>query len=1029
METFESFVLRSPLLPYHTPLHAPFELFEQSKMVQEAIYTSSRTLYESVFEVLGGSINEKERVDKIRMSLLKYLKRLTYRSTPFGMNAGISYGVFSDVSDIFLHASSCAEKVVRLDMKLLTRLFEKLIEIEEIRDAVLWYPNNSLYPTGGTYRYFEYRHFLEREYFLSSVKRNEILDFVLRKSADGVRKMDLFRLLENQQFASDDISWFLKQLICDKILISELEPSVSGVYYQETLRDFLNRNENINNDLVNMTREVLRKVVKRQPAGSYGVPLYSEIIEGFKKIDIEVENVFHLVLLKSSERQILSRDLLATLRESLELIERVDPNVKKDKSVALDQFVMEFEQRYEGMLVPLLEALDPDIGIGYPINSNIDAGESLILDFPVSREIYYLFSYSSSFDIVMKKYYDCIKNGEIEIRFTDEDFNGIPTEKTFGEGTVTSMVSLTLDETGAINIVHLASEPSGIAATARFTDASEDILKACKDICDVEAKHWEKSDAIVAELVFLPNDSGGNLVAKPHIRRNEIPIICRSNLPSESVIPLTDILIGVRNGRLFLKSRSRDKRIECRFSSIFNRKYCQLPVFRFLYDLRYHASESALNWNWGILSNMPFHPRVKYKNVIISRAKWKINLDDVSEISKNESLLLDYFERNHIPHRFCLSQSSDFLLPIDLNIVDDRRIFIRELKQKRRITIVEDVFENKPIQVVSGPEGAYTNEVVVMWNNFESIRTTRMPSIKEQYESKKYFIPGERWVYVEIYCGQHVADLILRDYVYPTMEMLKVESILGAASWFFVRYDVPKFHIRVRVKSSEAGVGVVQGRVNDMLCKLFADNLIYDVQHRIYERELHRYGDGNIENAESFFCIDSGCVASMLSNCDVAKFQQTRWKIAVLGVDYLLDDFGYPVDMRRDLMKRLKDPLFREHRFGAPQMRWIKLKYRAEKQTIRKILERADKELEFCDPLFRLRAVRLEPVIKKMKEMDDLNELGISFDSLISSFVHMFLNRVFMNKPRLQEAIVYDLLHMHYRNEVARARHNGSMIS
>ncbi len=42
------------------------------------------------------------------------------------------------------------------------------------------------------------------------------------------------------------------------------------------------------------------------------------------------------------------------------------------------------------------------------------------------------------------------------------------------------------------------------------------------------------------------------------------------------------------------------------------------------------------------------------------------------------------------------------------------------------------------------------------------------------------------------------------------------------------------------------------------------------------------------------------------------------------------------------------------------------------------------------------------------------------FEQLVSSYVHMTINRMFRNKQRLHELVIYDFLRKKYTNDLAR---------
>ena len=65
----------------------------------------------------------------------------------------------------------------------------------------------------------------------------------------------------------------------------------------------------------------------------------------------------------------------------------------------------------------------------------------------------------------------------------------------------------------------------------------------------------------------------------------------------------------------------------------------------------------------------------------------------------------------------------------------------------------------------------------------------------------RMFIPGSEWVYFKIYTGTKTADSILKNELYDFVkEMMKYDLI---DRWFFIRYNDPDFHIRLRLHMKE----------------------------------------------------------------------------------------------------------------------------------------------------------------------------------------------------------------------------------
>lgn len=67
----------------------------------------------------------------------------------------------------------------------------------------------------------------------------------------------------------------------------------------------------------------------------------------------------------------------------------------------------------------------------------------------------------------------------------------------------------------------------------------------------------------------------------------------------------------------------------------------------------------------------------------------------------------------------------------------------------------------------------------------------------------------------------------------------------------------------------------------------------------------------------------------------------------------------------------------------------------------------------------KIKSKNLKPIINdiSLKLKKDL-----STDSLLSSYIHMMLNRLFRSKNRIHELVIYDFMYQYYKSEIAREK-------
>ena len=66
---------------------------------------------------------------------------------------------------------------------------------------------------------------------------------------------------------------------------------------------------------------------------------------------------------------------------------------------------------------------------------------------------------------------------------------------------------------------------------------------------------------------------------------------------------------------------------------------------------------------------------------------------------------------------------------------------------------------------------------------------------------QRSFTVGDNWLYYKIYTGSRTSDMILLDIIKPLTESLLNDDVID--KWFFIRYNDPDAHIRLRFLLSE----------------------------------------------------------------------------------------------------------------------------------------------------------------------------------------------------------------------------------
>jgi thiopeptide-type bacteriocin biosynthesis protein len=206
------------------------------------------------------------------------------------------------------------------------------------------------------------------------------------------------------------------------------------------------------------------------------------------------------------------------------------------------------------------------------------------------------------------------------------------------------------------------------------------------------------------------------------------------------------------------------------------------------------------------------------------------------------------------------------------------------------------------------------------------------------------------------------------------------------------------------------------------------DGRMWRLQLDTYEREVERYGGAvGIELAERLFCADSSCVLDILGMIAGDAGADARWRLALRGIDQLLDDLGFDVAARLAIMRTTRDSFAREHRVDASIgfQRGLGDKYRKERGALEALLDRSgDAESDLAPGLERLtaRSAANAPIVAELRAAEQRGALTVPLTELAGSYIHMHVNRLIRSAQRAHELVLYDLLTRLYESKIARGR-------
>ncbi|MDD4204555.1 MAG: lantibiotic dehydratase family protein, partial [Candidatus Delongbacteria bacterium] len=391
-EVFDDFIFRSPVYPYNflnkfikesTVEDVYFYNILENDIVKEALFLASPGLLEELQRLSKGAKKDETYLEELRISLAKYLLRMASRCTPFGLFAGFSLGKFGENTDIELKRIDEYRSHTRFDMNYLVALSQDLIKNEAIKKSIRYFPNSSLNRIRNKIRYVEYKYVkTERTHNIVSVDNSEYLERVLKTAEKGASIKELGESITDEEISYETAEDFVNELIDSQLLISEIEPSITGDEYLHQLLEILNNIPGIE-DVINILRSA-QKCIEEIDSAKLGISAdkYIPLSEMIKPLGTEfkINYLFQTDMYKPCESSTLSEK---TAKEILEGIDFLSKLTFEPTETNLSKFIERFEKKYGENEVCILEALDPESGIGFLPSSGGEDSSPLLEKLPV----------------------------------------------------------------------------------------------------------------------------------------------------------------------------------------------------------------------------------------------------------------------------------------------------------------------------------------------------------------------------------------------------------------------------------------------------------------------------------------------------------------------------------------------------------------------------------------------------------------------------------------------------------------------
>lgn len=725
---FQQYVLRTPLFPVSLYLNLLnnysseklIQLFEDP-FIREAIRIASPELLAALdnWKANTSSLSDKKR-NALAFSLLKYIARMSTRCTPFGLFAGYTVGNLDRETNILLVSAKNFTRHTQFDMQFWVAMLQEFASRKSVKQNLRYYPNNTIYALGDFYRYIEYKYVkTKREHSISALRKSSLLEALLTQVHSGLTIKQMVEIVADDDSEKEEALEFVNQLIDFQFLVSELDASLTGSDEWERVFSLLSEisalkpETEILQRIKNLLSELETTIVPKEKN-------YDAIKSEIKKLGLDYDEK-HLLQTDLNTETIVNTLSERASKKVLQAICFLNGIQKENKPVQQQNFIKAFTQRYESREMPLATVLDTETGIGYLQNSEMNDTHDILEKFffksKSSEEASQLWT---PYDYILEKKLKAsvVKNEKI-ISLSENDFPNFNSSWEHSPATFSVLISLLENEE---IVIQSSGNVSAAKLLGRFCNGNIEIHNLTNEIVEKEKK--QDSDKILAEIVHFPESRTGNILRRPVLRAYEITYLSNSGVPQDFNIGINDLTVSVVNNRIVLRSKKHNKEVIPCLSNAHNYSYKSLPIYHFLCDLQTQDVKPVFSFSWGILeSHYDYFPRVYYKEVLLSKAKWIITKNEIEsffKLSGNELFeSFSIWRKQRYINQLAYWIDSDNTLLLNLEKEVCITLFLKSVKNYDRIILEEFVFSGESVvKNITGEN--FTNELILSFYKEQS---------------------------------------------------------------------------------------------------------------------------------------------------------------------------------------------------------------------------------------------------------------------------------------------------------------------
>ena len=376
-----------------------------------------------------------------------------------------------------------------------------------------------------------------------------------------------------------------------------------------------------------------------------------------------------------------------------------------------------------------------------------------------------------------------------------------------------------------------------------------------------------------------------------------------------SSITLDDLYVGSTFDKLYLFSKTLNSRILFITHSMLNYVLCS-NLYRFLREVSLGNTKFIQPIKDDGIEGFNYCPRIRYKNVILKPATWKLNKDMFSSSEKE-----NWIEQFHKIQQF-------YNIPNDVNMAfGDNRLTIN-LSNDAHISILKKEIEKQG-------RVCLLEEFISKSNNDRVIEIVTPIYRKAKSNEKSLMIPKNiykrletkrEWLSIHLYIDESYQNEFLIQYILPCLRELFDNNHLE--SFFFIKYRENDHFIKLRLLSKSNDSIHLYHEIMQLKQKWLKESELSTYAIVEYQPEINRYGGiETIEIIEDYFMYDSWLAIHIIDQ----TFNYPKEFIVAITIIFLINELNINQEEIDEIRHNNVENLYRNNEIREYKNEMVKL--------------------------------------------------------------------------------------------------------